>query len=173
MYKNILVAIDDSELSREAFEQALSLAKTFEANLHLLHVLSPLQVEYQDTASLAFSGVYYPDTFYEVIKERWEDLETTGLDFLKSLYQQATQAGVTTEFTQQIGQIDQAIVDFAKTQHPDLLVVGSHGRTGLNEFFLGSISNYVSHHVPCPVLLVHHQEKSEINEPKVAVSAST
>ncbi len=173
MYKNILVAIDDSELSQQAFEQALSLAKTFGANLHLLHVLSSLQVEYQDTASLAFSGVYYPDTFYEVIKERWEDLETTGLDFLKSLYQQATQAGVTTEFTQQIGQIDQAIVDFAKTQHPDLLVVGSHGRKGLNEFFLGSISNYVSHHVSCPVLLVHQQEKSEINEPKVAVSANT
>ncbi len=173
MYKNILVAIDDSELSREAFEQALSLAKTFGANLHLLHVLSHLQVEYQDTASLAFSGVYYPDTFYEVIKERWEDLETIGLDFLKSLCQEATEAGVTTEFTQQIGQIDQAIVDFAKTQHPDLLVVGSHGRKGLNEFFLGSISNYVSHHVDCPVLLVHHQEKSETNEPIASVSSST
>ena len=173
MYKNILVAIDDSELSREAFEQALSLAKTFGANLHLLHVLSPLQVEYQDTASLTFSGAYYPDTFYEVIRERWDNLETTGLEFLKSLYQQATEAGVTTEFTQQIGQIDRAIVDFAETQDFDLLVIGSHGRKGFNDFFLGSVSNYVSHHIDCPILLVHHQEKSEIDKPRSAASVSS
>ena len=173
MYKNILVAVDDTELSREAFAQALALAKTFNANLYLLHVVSSLQSEYQDTASLAFSGVYYPDTFYEVIKERWDNLETIGLEFLKSLSKKANQLGVTTEFTQQIGQIDRAIVDFTETQHPDLLVMGSHGRKGLNEFFLGSVSNYVSHHVTCPVLLVHHQEKSETKKPIPAVSISS
>ncbi|HHP7230821.1 MAG TPA: universal stress protein [Xenococcaceae cyanobacterium] len=155
MYKNILVAIDNSELSQRAFEQALSLAKTFQANLHLLHVLSPLQAEYQDTASLAFSNAYYPDAGDEFYRERWTDLEATGLELLRSLSDQATQAGVITEFTQQVGQIDQTIVEFAKSHQTDLLVVGSHGRKGLSEFFLGSVSNYVSHHVNCSVLLVH------------------
>ena len=172
MYENILVAVDDTELSRKAFEQALSLAKAFNANLHLLHVLSPLQTEYQDTASLAFSGAYYPNTLDEVIRERWATLEETGLELLKSLCQKATQEGVPTEFTQQIGQIDQAIVEFAKNQNVDLLVVGSHGRKGLTEFFLGSVSNYVSHHVNCSVLLVHEQEISQTEETEADVSVN-
>ena len=171
MYKKILVAIDSTELSRQAFEQALSLAKAFNANLHLIHVLSPLQAEYQDTASLAFSGAYYPDeTLDEVLRERWENLEKIGLELLRSLCEEAIKEGVATEFTQQIGQIDQAIVEFAKNQNVDLLVVGSHGRKGLSEFFLGSVSNYVSHHVNCSVLLVHKQETSDTPETEAEVS---
>ncbi len=172
MYKSILVAVDDTQVSKRAFAQALSLAKAFNANLHLLHVLSPLQVEYQDTASLTFSGAYYPDMIHEVVKGRWDNLEQTGLNILKSFCDQATQEGVATEFSQQIGQIDQAIVEFANDRNIDLLVVGSHGRKGLSEFLLGSVSNYVSHHVTCSVLLVHQEETLETETTQAEVSVN-
>ncbi len=155
MYKNILAAIDNSELSKQAFEQALSLAKAFNANLHLLHVISSLQAEYEDTASLAFSGAYYPDTIDEIVKETWENLEEAGLELLKSLCSKATEEGIFAEFTLKIGEIDQTIVEFTKNHNADLVVVGSHSRKGLSEFFFGSVSNYVSHNVNCSVLLVH------------------
>lgn len=171
MYKNILVAVDDTQLSQEAFEQALALAKAFGANLHLLHILHPLRAEYQNTTSLAFSGAYYPNTVYELTNERWNNLEVQGLNFLKSFCDQATKAGVTTEFTQQIGQIDRGIVEFSNNHNMDLLVVGSHGRKGLDEFLAGSVSNYVSHHATCSVLLVHQQQEKSQNQEDLAEAA--
>ena len=56
-----------------------------------------------------------------------------------------------------MGQAAQKICEFAQTVNADLIVIGSHGRSGLSELFLGSVSNYVSHHVSSAVLIVHHQ----------------
>ncbi|MGF1673753.1 MAG: universal stress protein, partial [Rivularia sp. (in: cyanobacteria)] len=46
------------------------------------------------------------------------------------------------------------ICNVARSREVDLIVVGRHGRTGLSEFFLGSVSNYVLHHAPCSVLTI-------------------
>ena len=58
---------------------------------------------------------------------------------------------------------EQEITDLAKSWDADLIVIGSHGRKGIGELILGSVSNYVSHHVPCSVLLVHQQEQLEVS----------
>ncbi len=47
------------------------------------------------------------------------------------------------------------ICDLAQTWSADLILVGSRGRTGIKEMFLGSVSNYITHHAPCSVLIVH------------------
>jgi nucleotide-binding universal stress UspA family protein len=157
MYQRILVAVDNTELSQQAFQKALSLAQAFAANLHIINVLSPLRAEYQDTTSLAFSGSYYPDALDDLMQEEWANIQELGWNLLQSLKEQALQKGVKTEISQQIGQPEQEITDFAKNWQADLIVIGSHGRKGINEFLFGSVSNYVSHHVPCSVLLVHQQ----------------
>ena len=157
-YKQILVAVDQSEPSQKAFNQAVAIAKAFQAKLHLIHVISSLQEEYQDLSSLALDGGYYPAVTEESLQQRWESLEEEGLEFLRSLTEIATANGVSTEFTQIIGQAEQKICEFAQSLNADLIVIGSHGRTGLSELFLGSVSNYVSHHVPCAVLIVHLSE---------------
>jgi nucleotide-binding universal stress UspA family protein len=159
MFHKILVAIDDSELSNQAFEQGISLAKAFQANLHLVHVLSPLKKEYEDASALAFGGGYYPEAFDEAMRERWQTLEEEGLELLRTKAQQATAAGVTAEFTQMLGQPGEKICELAQSWDADLIIIGSHGRTGLNEFFMGSVSNHVSHHAPCSVMIVHHRNK--------------
>ena len=157
-YTQIVVAVDESELSRKAFAQALAIAQAFQAQLNLIHVISSLQEEYQDLSSLTLSGGYYPAVTDESLQERWQNLEEEGLELLRSLTKIAIDQGVSTEFTQIVGQAEQKICEFAQRLNADLIVLGSHGRTGLSELFLGSVSNYVSHHVPCAVLIVHQAE---------------
>ena len=159
LYKQILVAVDKSELSNKALSQAIAIAKAFQAKLHLLHVLSPLQEEFEDLSSPALSSGYYPANMDESLQKRWQTLEQEGLELLRSLAEKATAGGVSTKFTQIVGQPEQKICEFAHSLQVDLIVVGSHGRTGLSELFFGSVSNYVSHHVPCAVLIVHQSEE--------------
>jgi nucleotide-binding universal stress UspA family protein len=161
MYQRILVAVDNTELSQKAFQKSLSLAQAFAANLHIINVLSPLRLEYQDTTSLAFSGSYYPDTLDDVMQEEWTNIQEIGSNLLISLQEQAKNKGIEAEISQQIGQPEQEITDFAKNWQADLIVIGSHGRKGFSEFLFGSVSNYVSHHVPCSVLLVHQKPELE------------
>lgn len=157
MYHRILVALDESQLSQKAFEQSLLLARMFDSELQLLNVISPVEAEYQSTVALASNGYHVnnvqviEDTTVEARKFTLEH----KLDYLQSLVEQATQAGVAAEFVQKIGQPERQICQSAKNWEADLIVIGSHGRTGLNELLQGSVSNYVSHHVPCNVLLVH------------------
>ncbi len=157
MYQRILVAVDNSSVSQQAFSKAVSLAKALSSNLHIIHVILPVTQEYQDASLNAFSGGFYPGSINEVVKDTWSNLEASGLSLLKNFCKKSQEAGVVAEFTQKIGQPDHEIVEFAKDWGADLIVVGSHGRRGLNEFVLGSVSNYVLHHVSCSVLLVHPQ----------------
>ncbi len=157
MYSKILVALDESELSRKAFQQSLSIAKAFDAELMLLNVISPLEARYQNTVSLIGSG-YRGDSTNEVAEAEWQVLVANRLDYLQSLVNEAEDAGITTDLIQEIAQPAQQICESAKKWQADLIVIGSHGRKGLNELILGSVSNYVSHHVPCAVLLVHQQD---------------
>lgn len=161
MFHKILVAIDNSELSNQAFEQGIFLANAFKASLHLVHVLSPLKKEYEDVSALAFGGGYYPEAFDEALRERWQTLEEEGLELLRTKAQQAMTAGVTAEFTQMLGQPGEKICELAHSWDADLIVIGSHGRTGWSEFFMGSVSNHVSHHAPCSVMIVHPRDKQQ------------
>ena len=154
MLNKILVAIDRSTASRNVFEAALSLAKTTEASLMLLHVLSSEEKDYPIPS--IYSGLEY-DPFDSVLidayQERWQKFEQQGREMLRSLTEEAMEAGVNTEFTQTWGHPAQSICDLAQTWSAELIFIGSRGRTGVKEMFLGSVSNYVTHHAPCSVLI--------------------
>ncbi|MGF1539464.1 MAG: universal stress protein [Pleurocapsa sp.] len=156
MYSRILVALDESQLSQKAFQQSLSLAQIFDAQLQLLNVVTPKEAEYQNTVSLIGSG-YYSHTTNEAAEAEWQIQIERPLDYLQSLVEQANQVGVVAEFVREIGQPERRICEFAREWEADLIVIGSHGRRGLNELLVGSVSNYVSHHVPCDVMLVHQK----------------
>jgi len=169
MYQRILVAVDDSSISRQAFSQALSLAKAFGSRLYLLHVIFPVNQEYQDASLIAFSGGFYPGGMDKVIKETWSNIEEAGLSLLQDFREEARKAGIVAEFTQKIGQPERKIVEFAKDWEADLIAIGSHGRKGLNELVVGSVSNYVLHNVSCSVLLIHPQISSELTQESAKV----
>ncbi len=157
MFNKILVALDRSESSIKVFEQALSLAKLTSANLMLLHVLS--HEEDGSPEALIFPNIdYYPgwnEQSFKLYQEHWEKFKNEGLQMLQSFSAQANTSGIKTEFTQNIGSPGRMICELATVWNADLIIMGRRGRSGLAEVFLGSESNYVLHHAPCSVQIVH------------------
>jgi nucleotide-binding universal stress UspA family protein len=157
MFKKILVALDRSERGQQVFEEALGLAKSTQASLMLLHVLSP-EEEGSPYLPMLSNFDYYPglsSQSFELYQKQWDAFKNEGIKMLQSFCAQANTAGVTTEFTQNIGNPGRIICDLAYSYGADLIVMGRRGRSGLTELFLGSVSNYVLHHAPCSVHVVH------------------
>ncbi|MDJ0615400.1 MAG: universal stress protein [Calothrix sp. MO_192.B10] len=157
MFRKILVALDRSDNAQQIYEHALSLAKVNNASLMLLHVLSHEE-----------NGSPYPPPFsywnyspqlsaqtWEFYQKQWETFKNEGLKILQSYAAEANTAGVSAEFRQILGNPGSVICDFARSWEADLIIVGRRGRSGLTEFFLGSVSNYVLHHAPCSTLTIH------------------
>lgn len=153
MIDKILVAVDRSANNKFIFNSAVSLAQTTGANLMLLHILSQSEANYP----ILPTYTYYPvmgDRDFEVYQKQLAEYKEWGLSFLQDLTREATAAGVDTEYTQLTGNPGRTICELASNWSADLIIVGSRGLTGLKEMFLGSVSNYVTHHAPCSVLIV-------------------
>jgi nucleotide-binding universal stress UspA family protein len=156
MFKKILVALENNQISLQVFDEALLLAKATNANLMLIHVMSPFDQHYINPVSVDPYS-YYPTLHSEAIAQtlnQWDALKEEGIKFLSMLCKQGTQLGIETEFTQNFGEPGRIICEIAQNWQADLIIVGRRGRIGLSEFFLGSVSNYVLHHAPCSVLTV-------------------
>jgi nucleotide-binding universal stress UspA family protein len=149
MFEKILVAIDSSESSRTIFTAALMLAKANNSKLMLVHVLVVVDNLYPGDA---FMGI--PESAVRVYAQRLEQQEQEGIAKLRSLVAAATAAGISTEFTQHIGDPGKSICKLARNWNANLIVIGRRGLHGLSELFLGSTSNYVLHHAPCNVLTI-------------------
>ncbi|MGV2829362.1 universal stress protein [Myxosarcina sp. GI1(2024)] len=164
MIDKILVAIDRSERNKSVFDSAILLAKTTGATLLLLQVLTEDEADYPVLPTYA----YYPivdDRNYNVYEEKLAEYKQWGIDLLRNLTEKATAAGVKTEYSQLqlTGNPGQTICEIASNWSADLIVVGSRGLKGLKEMFLGSVSNYVTHHAPCSVLVVHSANANSSN----------
>jgi len=158
MLKKILVALDRSEMGQQVFKQALALAKLTQANLLLLHVLSP-EEEGSPYLPMLSNVDYYPGfsgRSFELYQKQWDNFKDEGVKLLQSLSAEANTAGISTEFTQILGNPGRTICKLAASWGADLVVIGRRGRSGLAELFLGSVSNYVMHHVSCSVYIVHY-----------------
>jgi nucleotide-binding universal stress UspA family protein len=155
MFTKILAPIQTTLTDQVVFDTALALAQQNQAGLMLLHVFSP---EMKTTPALPNPTLYrYPLVTDELMlnyRQRWEETENQGLAMLKSLADQAQAAGVSVEFSQNFGNIGSVICHLAESWDADLIVIRQPDRSKLDELFLGSTSNYVLHHAPCPVLAI-------------------
>lgn len=166
MFEKILVAIDRSEVSDQAFEVALSLAKVHNAQIMLAHVLSPQEEGYPTPVFPLDSS--YPSLQMEAVTVQMQALqmlEQEGIKFLRTQADRAKAAGVPTEFTQPLGNPGRTICMLARDWGAQLILMGRRGHSGLNEWFLGSVSNYVLHHAPCSVLIVQGEVKPDLSAP--------
>ena len=155
----ILIALDRSSDDMSVFDSAVSLAQTTGASLMLLHIISEEDPDYP----LLPTYVYYSalnDSDGGILQQTFAEYEQSGIDFLRNLTKKAIAAGINTEYVQLNGIPGWEICQLASTWSADLIVVGSRGLKGLKEMFLGSVSNYVSHHAPCSVLIVRTPTES-------------
>ncbi|BAZ03156.1 hypothetical protein NIES37_71690 (plasmid) [Tolypothrix tenuis PCC 7101] len=156
MFHKILVAIDCSKVSKRVFEKALSLAKLTKANLMIFNVVCPEEDGYLDNSELL--NYYDPDKDSEAVKYSQKMLDKFSqpkLEMLRLYTTEATAAGVEVEYKQHVGQPGETICEFARNCQADLIVIGRlRWLSGMEEFVLGRVSNYVLHHTFCSVLIV-------------------
>lgn len=142
MVKRILVPMDFSESSTAAVEVAITYARVFKANVELLHVLA--DPTYVLPAPLEV--VTFPIDMDRISAEVEKRLGTE--------VERIRAAGVPCESSTLMGRPHTEIVDHAKKTGADLIVMGTHGRSGLSHAIMGSVAERVLHKAPCPVLVV-------------------
>jgi nucleotide-binding universal stress UspA family protein len=137
MYDQILVPTDGSEGTQGAVEHAIDHATTYDAALHALYVI--------DTTIGAD----------ESVAGTLDALEAAGEDAIEDVIHQAETADVgTVEGAVARGTPHRAILDYADEYDIDLVVMGTHGRTGLDRYLLGSVTEKVVRLSDVPVLTV-------------------
>jgi nucleotide-binding universal stress UspA family protein len=157
MINKILVAVDQSPNNQFIFDTAISLAQKTGAKLMLLNVMTKQEADYPTLPTFSYADYPLLDELdYNSYQEQMTTYQQRGIDLLLNLTKAANAAGVSTESTQLSGNSGRMICELASTWSADLILVGSRGLKGFKEMFLGSVSNYVTHHAPCSVLIVRN-----------------
>jgi len=138
--QHILVPTDFSEYADDALQYAIELAKTLQARLTILHVY--------DLPSYAL-GEVSPS----VIDDTLQAMETHAQQQIQNALARVLKAGLQGDSVIVEGAPFQAILDTAKNKGADLIVMGTHGRTGLTHILMGSVAEKVVRLASCPVLV--------------------
>ncbi|MGA2513377.1 MAG: universal stress protein [Candidatus Limnocylindrales bacterium] len=136
--ETVLLATDGSPASEPASEEAIDLAIQVGARLLVVSVLSAAS---RPPGAAAEAGA---------VADSRDSLTTKA----QAIVQRAKAAGANATFLVWEGEPGDAIVAAASSENVDLIVVGSHGRSGVSRFFIGSVSDYVVRHAHCPVMVV-------------------
>jgi nucleotide-binding universal stress UspA family protein len=138
--QRFLVPLDFSEYANYALEYAINLAGKLDAHVTLLHVIQPVPLGGADM------GVTLPYTYLQ-------DLEAEITQSMEACLARVTAAGLEGDIVVVHGVPFHEIIETAKTQTVDLIIMGTHGRTGLQHLLLGSVAEKVVRLAPCPVLV--------------------
>lgn len=151
---NILVAIDGSEASRDAFRQATKLLHLRETvtstRILLLSVqqpIPPLATGGSGVLADEVDAIAQEEDLTQLAKQRTQAALHWATDFCQ-------QAGLASTPRFEFGDPKTTICEVAKQEAIDLIIIGSHGYGRVERLLLGSVSDYVVHHAPCPVLVI-------------------
>ena len=141
--KKIICPVDFSELSRKSLQYANEFAKLSNGQVFLVGVI-------ENDPTITYSK--------GLEKERAEEEQK-----LLALIEEEDMAGIVADYVIYEGFPEECILDYAKRQEADVIIMGSHGRRGLKRMILGSVAEHVIRRSPCPVLVVKENEHEFIN----------
>lgn len=145
MYNKILVPLDGSERSTKALAHAISLAEKFSAKITLMYVI-PTLPPYTDTAI---------DRLGHVQQSIIDELLRNGNVMLNQYASSFSDRKIEADQFIIIGHPANEILEKATQEDYDLIVIGSRGLGEIKGYIMGSVSNRVSRHASCPVLIIH------------------
>lgn len=149
-YKKVLFCTDFSENSDCAFDYAFGIAKRDEALLYILHVTT-----INPHAS-------YLDKY--MTKDYWDKLKVTVQQDLDKIFNEKYLSQIRdktkAKTVSRSGREDEEILKFAREENIDIIVIGTHGRTGIEYLFLGSVAEKIVRHSPIPVFIIPCKKKS-------------
>ncbi len=140
-YKKILVCLDGSPLAEAALPHAQTLASDEDAEIVLLRVSA------DPAAEFSFSDPSLADNFIQ-------ELEADSLRYLQSVRGKLQKAGCRTSFLIRQGAIAETILQTASEIKADVIVMSTHGRSGIQRWLLGSVADRVVTHSHTPVMLI-------------------
>ncbi|MEQ8200968.1 MAG: universal stress protein [Syntrophomonadaceae bacterium] len=148
MIGKILVAYDDGNQARKALDAAMEIARGTGAVIHIVSAYA-LPIVYQSTVSL--EGIYPDNT--AIMKYLQENSQAHLTAILKEAAARVSAENIPVHTEILEGSPGRVIVQYIEKEGIDLVAVGSHNRTAVNRFFMGSVSNYILQHVKCMVLI--------------------
>ena len=148
-YKKVLFCTDFSENADYAFDYAYGIAKRDEGLLSILHVIP--ENSHQEFVD-GFLGDQVAEKIEHAIRE---DLDTN----YQERYADKIDGGISFETVTKSGREAEEILEFANREQIDLIVMGTHGRTGMGHVFFGSVAEKVTRHSRIPVLIIPSGEK--------------
>jgi len=145
--KKILCPTDFSDASKNAIRYANEFARSMQASVIFLHAIEPRPI------ATDMSVAYVPIE---------TDLEKIAEEDLASLMEEEKIKGISATKEVIVGHAADVIIEQAEEQDVDLIILGSHGRTGITRLLMGSVAEAVLRKAPCPVLIVKAEEKEFI-----------
>jgi len=142
-FKNILFPIDFSECSEKVFPFALEMAQKFDAKLHLLFVAR--DISYLSTVDVA----------WELLRNTVAEVARAGENRMEAFCDKQLSAFPNYESKVVTGDPADEIVKFANEQGIDLIVMGTHGRKGLDRTLMGSVADHVIKNASVPVFTIN------------------
>ena len=136
----ILIGIDDSKFSKDVLRAIVTQFRTEHTEVRVLHVLQPIA-----PAPPQMAPGYAPEL---------EDQKKPARELVERIAKELGSAGFKADTAVEVGDIRERIIDFAAEWGADLIVVGSHGRRGIQRFLLGSVAEFVARHAKCSVEIV-------------------
>jgi len=141
-FKKILIAVDNSSCSEKAAKTGYEMAAKFDAEVALIHIIEPAPATINPDFTLA-----------PVLLESFDNEEENSNSLLKEIARKYGNDIPTTHLSV-IDTATHGIVQQAETWGADLIVIGTHGRTGLYHFLMGSVAEHVARKSACPVMII-------------------
>ena len=158
--KCIILPTDFSDCAAVAIRYACQLAERFQAELHLLHVVEDVSSRLPDFVM----GLSIP-AFRENFSDRRDQLEADAIARLGQLLPEGVFAGPRLVAATRFGTSFVEIIRYAREHRADLIVMATHGRTGLSHALIGSVAENVLRKSACPVLSVRPDSHGFISMP--------
>jgi nucleotide-binding universal stress UspA family protein len=158
-YSHILVPLDTSELAELALEDAFLLARLGNSSITLLHVIPPLE------------SIMAAETGHPIfIDQQWDSHKKEALLYLKEICQRHKCPNVKVDFVVETGLVAETIIEFAQEKSVDLIVMATHGRSGLQRWVFGSVADKVLRGADVPVLLVRAHGRQNLSPSEEAAA---
>jgi len=160
-FKRILVPIDFSDPARKALSSAAEMAEHFSAKLFVLHVMEPVPTIHPSALADVGPGLTMDPLPALNVKKYQADLLESNSRKLKEVVETIVPKGVEHADNVEIGDAKSEILHFAKENDIDLIVISTHGLTGVERFLLGSVAEKVVRLSPVPVMIVRHSQTED------------
>jgi nucleotide-binding universal stress UspA family protein len=144
MHTRIVVPLDGSDVSEAALPEAIAQARAFGLPIHLVRVVDTRVIEQVGGSAAAFN--------YSMLGDMFEEESDDAQQYVADAARRLEADGLTVTSEVRVGPVAQGILE--EVREGDMIVMGSHGRSGLRRWMLGSVAEEVLRHASVPVLMV-------------------